>query len=50
MHEIVGGDSGSQDLHPNLAGPRFRQVLFHHLQHLRPAVLPHDDALKLRAR
>jgi hypothetical protein len=50
VHKVVGRDSGGFDLYPNLAGPRFREILFRYLQHLRPAMLRHDDAMVLPVR
>jgi hypothetical protein len=43
--ETVGGDSGGQDLHPDLAGPWLGKILFYHLQHVRPAAPFHNDAV-----
>ena len=49
-HEIEGGDSGGQDLHPGLAWLRFREILFHDLQNVRPATPLDDNTLVLHAR
>jgi hypothetical protein len=43
-HEIAGRDAGGQDLHPDLTGPGFGEVLFHSLQDVRPTTPRHDDA------
>jgi hypothetical protein len=32
------------------AGPGFGEILFHHLQHVRPAMPRHDDAMMFHTR
>tara|TARA_Y100000310_G_C20289297_1_gene626435 strand:+ start:277 stop:441 length:165 start_codon:yes stop_codon:yes gene_type:complete len=39
----------NQDLHPSLAWLRFREILFHDLQNVRPATPLDDNTLVLHA-
>ena len=47
MHEVVGRDSSSEHLDPDLTGPRLGEILLHHLQHFRSAMTRHNNAMVL---